>query len=393
MKKEILVVFGGVSPEHEVSVITAMQAIAALDSQKFNVSPLYITKSGRWLTGDSLSNLESYKDLKKLESNAEVCYFTTNSFGQVVLKTTKTGLFGKSKEVVISAAILALHGSEGENGAVQGLFETLNVPYTGSNVLASSVGMDKAVAKSLCRAAHLPVVDDVVIYENEWIGNETKILKEITSSLNLPVFVKPSSLGSSIGVNKVSDWDSLEQTIESVFRYDHKIIVENGVSPLVEINCSVMGNHEKIEASLCEQPKGKADFLSFEDKYMGSSSGKGMASTDRIIPAPISEDHTKQIQSLAKSVFRTLQSSGLARLDFLLNQNTNEVFFNEINTIPGSFSFYLWDKSGYDFPSLLERLVEIAEQNHRLKNGRTRSYETNLLSTKATTGLKSLKGK
>lgn len=393
MKKEILVIFGGVSPEHEVSVITAMQAIAALNPEKFNVTPFYISKSGRWLTGESLSKLESYKDLKSLESNAHVCHFTTNSFGQVVLKWGKSGLFSRSNGIVISAALLALHGSEGENGSLQGLFETLNIPFTGSGVLGSSVGMDKAVAKALCRAANLPVVDDVVVYENAWVSNESTILAEIESKLKLPVFVKPCSLGSSIGVSKVSDWKDLEQTIESVFRYDHKIIVENGVHPLKEINCSVMGNHEKVEASVCEQPKGKADFLSFEDKYLGSSAGKGMASTDRIIPAPISSEITLEIQNLAKSVFKTLQASGLARLDFLVNDETNDVFFNEINTIPGSFSFYLWNKSGYEFPQLLERLIEIAEQNHRLKNGRTRYYETNLLSTKAVTGLKSLKGK
>ncbi|HKJ32936.1 MAG TPA: hypothetical protein VKA34_13960, partial [Balneolales bacterium] len=223
----------------------------------------------------------------------------------------------------------------------------------------------------------------------EWEQHQSEILKKV-GNLSYPVFVKPDRLGSSIGVIQGKDEESTIEAIETAFRYDVKLIVEKAIIPVKEINCSVLGNFREANASVCEQPKGNTELLTFEDKYL-SGDGKGMASADRIIPAPISDELTHKIQNLSVEIFQTLEASGVARLDFLVNEETKEIYFNEINTIPGSFSFYLWDKSSYEFPKLLEKLIEIAIENHREKNGRVRSYETNLLSKKSVEGIKGLK--
>jgi len=388
--RNILVAFGGVSPEHEVSVITALQAVSALEETSFHPIPLYVTKSGKWLTGTSLLDLENYQDLKKIESIASPCTFAHTSDGRAVLMETETkGIFKKPAQFNIYAALAAFHGSEGENGAFQGMCEMFNIPYTGSGILGSSVGMDKSIAKDICRSHDISVVPSVTFYESEWEQHQSEILKKV-GNLSYPVFVKPDRLGSSIGVIQGKDEESTIEAIETAFRYDVKLIVEKAIIPVKEINCSVLGNFREANASVCEQPKGNTELLTFEDKYL-SGDGKGMASADRIIPAPISDELTHKIQNLSVEIFQTLEASGVARLDFLVNEETKEIYFNEINTIPGSFSFYLWDKSGYEFPKLLEKLIEIAIENHREKNGRVRSYETNLLSKKSVEGIKGLK--
>lgn len=384
--------FGGVSPEHEVSVLTALQAVSALKETSYHPVALYITKSGRWLTGDPLLELENYQDLKKLEAQATPCTFEIDETGRALLtETGKKGLFQKPEKTPIHTVLMSFHGSDGENGAFQGLMESLNLPYSGSGILGSSLGMDKWRAKIFCRANDIPVTDDVSFTETEWEKNQDSILKKV-ESLNWPVFVKPVHLGSSIGVIKCSDQKKLIESVETAFRYDARLIVEEAVHPLMEINCSVLGNEESAQASVCEQPISKEELLTFEEKYLSDGGdGKGMASADRRIPAPISDELTKQIQELSIRIFQTMDCSGVARLDFLINADSNKIYFNEINTIPGSFSFYLWDKTEISYPRLLERLISLAQDRHRQKNGRIRSYETNLLSKKSVQGIKGLK--
>ena len=390
-EKNLLIAFGGVSPEHEVSVLTALQAASALSETEYHPIPLYVSKTGKWLTGSPLLELENYQDLKQLELSGIPCTFAHDQLGRPVLLELKNkGLFSKPAQFPLHAVLIAFHGSEGENGSFQGLCEMFNIPFTGSGVLGSAVGMDKSVAKDLCRSYDIPVVPSVTFFESEWINNMEAILNDI-KKLGFPVFVKPARLGSSIGVIKSADRVQTINAIETAFRYDPKIIVEKAIAPLTEINCSVLGNPEEALPSICEQPKGKEELLSFEDKYLSGDSGKGMASADRIIPAPISEELTQQIQAIAVRTFKALGASGVARLDFLINAETKEFYFNEINTIPGSFSFYLWDKSGYEFPELLKKMIEIAIEAHKQKNGHIRSYETNLLSKKSVEGIKGLK--
>lgn len=387
----VIIAFGGVSPEHEVSVITAMQAAAALKEKPYRLVPLYITKQGYWFTGPLLLELETYKDLKSLESKAQSCHFAIDEHGKTVLLSGKSGLFNKSESIAIKAVIVAFHGSEGENGSFQGLCEQYNIPYTGCGVTASALGMDKRLAKRICKSEGIPVVDDVWVTETGWSAGSGSIITDI-EKLGYPVFVKPVHLGSSIGVMKARSREDLQEAIETAFRYDSHLIVEKAVSPLIEINCSVLGDGADAEASVCEQPLSRDELLSFEDKYLGDA-GKGMASATRLIPAPVGDELTLAIRETSLRVFRLLDCSGLVRLDFLVEKESGTFFFNEINTIPGSFSFYLWDKSGSTFPGILDRLIRIAEMRYREKNGRVRSYETNLLSTKAVRGLKGIKGK
>jgi D-alanine-D-alanine ligase len=387
----VIIAFGGVSPEHEVSVITAMQAAAALREKPYRLVPLYITKQGYWFTGPRLLELETYKDLKSLESQAQPCHFAIDEHGKTVLLSGKSGLFSKPETIAIKAVIVAFHGSEGENGSFQGLCEQYNIPYTGCGVTASALGMDKRLAKRICKSEGIPVVDDVWVTETGWSAGPDSIIAAI-EKLGYPVFVKPVHLGSSIGVMKARTREDLQEAIETAFRYDSHLIVEKAVSPLIEINCSVLGDGADAEASVCEQPLSRDELLSFEDKYLGDA-GKGMASATRLIPAPVGDELTLAIRETSLRVFRLLDCSGLVRLDFLVEKESGTFYFNEINTIPGSFSFYLWDKSGSTFPGILDRMIRIAEMRHREKNGRVRSYETNLLSTKAVRGLKGIKGK
>jgi len=390
--KHILVAFGGPSPEHEVSVLTAMQVIAALSDSAATLIPLYITKSGQWLTGDFLKNLESYQDLKSLPAKAIPCTFIIQPNGRTVLSEAgRGGIFAKPRTWSVDVVIPAFHGSDGENGSFQGVCETFNLPYTGSGVLGSASGMNKATAKIICRALGFPVVPDVHFFESGWVANRAQLTAQI-EQLGYPVFVKPVNLGSSIGVTRCADTTSLITHVETAFRYDAHLLVEKGVHPLMEINCSVIGTPEHAEASVLEHPVGSGELLSFADKYQRGESTKGMASADRIIPAPLNAETTQNIQELAVSIFRALECSGLARLDFLMNAESGEVYFNEINTIPGSFSFYLWAHSDVSFDALMLRLIDIALKRHQQKNGRVRSYDTNLLSQKAVRGLKGLKG-
>ncbi len=391
--RNLVVAFGGVSPEHEVSVLTAMQVIASLKETNYNIIPLYISKSGRWLTGDKLLEMENYQDLDELKKQATHCTFSHDDLGKpVLLETEKKGFFNSAESYPIYTLIPAFHGSEGENGSFQGTCEMYNVPYAGSGVFASSLGMDKIKAKDICRAHDIPVVEGYDFFESEWVKDQQSILK-FAEQLGYPVILKPVNLGSSIGVSRAEHEDELIEAVETAFRYDENLMVEKAISPLIEINCSVLGTAHNLQTSVCERPLGQEETLSFEDKYQSDNgSQKGMASADREIPADISDDLTHKIQSLSERIFKLFRASGIARLDFLVNGDTEELYFNEINTIPGSFSFYLWEESGMNMRELMLKLIDIATKQHQKKVGRIRSYDTNLLNEKAVKGIKGLKG-
>ena len=387
----LVVAFGGVSPEHEVSVLTAMQVMSTLLDSKYTILPLYISKSGQWLTGDILKDLKQYGDLDSLIQQASPCYFNRNPLGRVVLEYAKKGLFSKPIQKPIYAIVVSFHGGAGENGSFQGICEQYNLPYTGSGVLASSLGMNKVKAKQLCEANHIPVTSSLNFYEEDWDCHNDTILKEV-EQLGYPVIVKPSSLGSSIGVKKVESQSALIRAVETAFRYDAQILIEEAVTPLIEINCAVLGTPESSISSVCERPLGSNEALSFADKYQrGGAAEKGMASADRVIPADISEELNQNIRALSKQIFRIFQATGVARIDYLVQKDTQKVYFNEINSIPGSFSYYLWEYSKLNFNDLLDQLIETAITVHQQKNGRILHYETNLLNDKAATGLKGSK--
>lgn len=412
------VAFGGVAPEHEVSVISSLQAAHELDRSRYKPIPIYIAKDGTWYTGDALLDPEAFKDLDDLRSRVTRVTLDPGTFGtlDLVEAQAKRGLLaGEPQRYRIDVMFLGFHGGEGESGGVQGLCETFNVPYTGSGILGSAIGIDKVHSKMLCRDQEIPILDFVWFRDSEWGGQEEQWLDKIEQDLGYPVIVKPARLGSSIGINKADDREELDYAIEEAIRYDDKIVVEHAVTQLREINCSVLGDPFEAEASVLEEPvrtEGE-ELLSFEEKYMrgegggakdgaptprprrrGSKQGRGaqgMASLDRLIPAPLSDAQTKEIRELGVRIFQVFECAGVARIDFILDGETNKVYFNEINTIPGSFSFYLWDPSGVTFDELTHRMIELALKRHRQKNGRVRSYDVNLLSERSLGGLKGVK--
>ncbi|MDQ7040651.1 MAG: D-alanine--D-alanine ligase family protein [Rhodothermus sp.] len=400
------VVFGGVSPEHEVSVITGLQAAAALDRARYEVVPLYIAKDGSWYTGSILLELEAYQDLDALRQAAIPVRFAPAVHGRLLLVEARPRRWPwqRARRYLVDVVLLALHGGEGENGGVQGLCETLNVPYTGSGVLGSSLGMDKVLSKLLCREQGIPVVDFRWFREADWADHEEAWLDRLEAELGYPMVVKPARLGSSIGIQRVEDRAALDAAIEEAFRYDEKVVVERAVRQLREVNCAVLGDPSEARPSVLEEPvrSGQTSLLTFQDKYMrgGGKSGwqgrkqqmsQGMASLDRIIPAPLDETKTRVIQEMAVRVFQLFECAGVARIDFLLDDETGQVYFNEINTIPGSFSFYLWEPAGVPFNALMDELIRLAQKRHREKNGRVRSYDVNLLSMRSLQGLKGTK--
>lgn len=393
MSTRILLAFGGNSPEHEVSVISALQAAAALNEiGGYEIIPLYIAKDSTWFTGSILLELSEYERLSALLKKAQNCSFAHDEYGRVVLRESRSSWFSKPKEWVPDIALLAFHGAEGENGAFQGLCEQYNLAYTGSGVLASSIGMDKERAKQIAHLAGVPVVEGFTLDEQIWVAERDQVITKMLT-LGLPLIVKPKSLGSSIGVGKINENEQITSAIESALQYDSTVLIEKMVTPLAEVNCSVLSTINGYELSVCEMPKGSADLLSFNDKYLSDLGTKGMASADRIIPAPIDDSLKERIQSYTLSIAKALNIGGVARLDFLMNADTKDVYFNEVNTIPGSFSFYLWKYSNKSFGQLLNDCIADGLKRHQQKTGRVRHYETNLLSKRASTGLKSLKNK
>lgn len=384
-------------------MITGIQALHALSDTDYQAVPIYVDKSGRWFAGEILRDIEQYRDPKRLTRVAHEVRPVAGTGSRLNLEGLGKGFFSRAFRDSVDVLLLAMHGSEGENGSLQGLCETLNVPYTGSDVTASAIGMDKVVAKALCRESDIPVVDGVVLREHEWRGQEDARLRHCEAALGFPMIVKPSRLGSSIGIHKVTDLASLESAIEDGLRLDERILVEACIQSLREFNCSVLGDMQSADLSVIEEPVRVAgeDLLSFEQKYQrggkdsGAKSavgGQGMASLDRIIPARIPDELAANLRRLAYKIFRTLGCDGVARIDFLYDDSQERLYFNEINTIPGSFSFYLWQPAGIPFDKLLSRLIEIAVDRHRRKLGKIRSYDTDLLSRNALRGVKGKTG-
>lgn len=392
------VLFGGESPEHEVSVITGLQAIEHFDRATFTPIPIYISKSGHWYTGDVLLDISEYRNLDNVIQKADRAHLEQSEQRGAFLISGKAGLFKKPVSVLLDVMFIALHGGPGEKGAIQGLCESFGLPYTGSGLLGSTVGMDKVISKMLCRQQNIPVVDWIAFRESEWSGHEDEWLNRIGDDIGYPCVVKPARLGSSIGISVVSDRKELDHGIEEALRYDDKVVVEHAVPDLREINCSVIGDADFAEASVLEEPvrSSGGTILSFTDKYQrGSKSSKGsqqpsagMASLDRIIPAPLTENDAHKIRAIAIRVFQLFECAGVARIDFLMNRETGDIYFNEINTIPGSFSFYLWDAAGVSFGDLIRRLIEGALERFSKERSRIRSYDTNLLADYKPSGIK-----
>lgn len=375
--KKVGVVFGGRSVEHEVSVITGMQVIENINKKKYEVVPIYITKEGKWLTGDCLLDFSNFKNNKL--SEAQEIFVSPNCGNYNIYPNPENiGLFGKKVLGSLDVVFPALHGTHGEDGSIQGLFELMDIPYTGCNVLASSVGMDKILMKDVYKANGIPIVNYHWFYRSNWRNNKDSVVKEIEEKLKYPVFVKPANLGSSIGINIAKNQEALIEAIEIAVNYDRKVIIEQAVETPREINCAVLGYDQELTTSLCEEPLGWEDVLTFEDKYVKSNAKGGKSSGERrIIPADISDELRTKIEELAKKSFLCIDAKGTARIDFLVDKDEN-VFVNEINTIPGSFGFYLWEGKGYSFERLVDELINIAIVTHEDKKSNMYNFDANL---------------
>lgn len=375
MKKRVGVVFGGRSVEHEVSVITGMQVIENIDKTKYDVVPIYINKEGKWLTGNSLMNFKNFKE-DNLKDAKEIIMTSVYKDNKYYTHPEAIGFLGKKLMETVDIMFIALHGTNGEDGTIQGLFELIDIPYTGGGVLASSVGMDKVTMKDVFKAHGLPIVDYIWFFRKRWFDNKEEIIKEVEEKLGYPVFVKPANLGSSVGITKAKDKNTLMDAIEIAIRYDRKIIIEKSVENPREINCAVMGYDDNVKASLCEEPVGWKDLLTYEDKYINSNT-KGSKGSSRNIPADLPEETTNLIQDTAQKAFMAIDCRGNARIDFLLDQS-GKVFVNEINTLPGSVAYYLWEPLGISFKDLINEIIDISLAAHMEKNENMYSYDVDL---------------
>jgi D-alanine--D-alanine ligase len=385
MKLNIAVVFGGRSVEHEISVLSAQQCIAALDKNKYQVIPLYVSKQGQWYTGDRLLDLENYRDLEKLLVQSQKILLSQNAGSGKIYKEP-TWFFGSKQIAAIDVIFPVIHGTYGEDGTLQGLFETMNIPYVGCDVLASAITMDKVTTKMILRSADILVLDDFWFYASAWIEAKDAVMAKIKAKFNYPLIVKPGNLGSSIGVTAANNDNELEDAIDLAVSMSQCILIEPKISNFKEVNCSVLGDREAVEVSVCEEPIRADKILSYQDKYLGGAKnktgaigGKGMSDAKRKIPAEISQETSARIQAIAKQAFVTLNCSGVVRIDFLIDQNTNEIYLCELNTIPGSLAFYLWEPVGVSFTVLMDRLIGLALKRHRENNNLIVSYGTNIL--------------
>lgn len=405
MKIKVGVIFGGESVEHEVSVISAMQAMNKLDQEKYEIIPIYITKDREWYTGEMLKDIEVYQDLsliKKYGKNV-VLYYRDGSF--VLQKKS----FPRTIVGEVDIVLPIVHGTNVEDGGLQGYLQTIGVPFVGSDVYASVVGQDKVFMKDIWKNAKLPMTDYVWFYDIDYKQDSDEVIKKV-EKLSYPVIVKPATTGSSVGIAVCGNREELVSAIDDAIQYDKKILVEEVVQNLKEVNIAVMGNYEHQKVSEIEEVLSANKFLTYADKYIGDGKGKlkgvkapvkgaskGMASANRKLPAELSEKVRKEVEDVAREAFRALGSSGNSRIDFLVDEKTNKVYINEINSIPGSLAFYLWEAKEIDFSTVLDEMINIGVKDYKKRVSKTHSFETNILQGFAAhggvKGLKGMKGK
>lgn len=396
MKIKVGVIYGGNSVEHEVSIITAVQAMSFMDTDKYDIVPIYITKDRTWYTGKMLMDMDVYKDFDSLKKYAKsVCL--TNIDGEFCLQATK-GLFRKIVDK-IDIAFPIVHGKGVEDGSLEGYLESVGIPTVGPSLLGAALGQDKIVMKQVLDSYKIPNPEYTWFFDFEYQNDNEEIIKRI-EKLKYPVIVKPARLGSSIGIKIAKDRNELIDSIEDAIKYDNKILVEKVIKDLKEVNCAVLGNSEYQETSLIALMKTKNEFLTYEDKYLSGGKGKkgikgvkggNMSTSEFDIPAKISKELEDEVKELAKKTFKALDLSGVARIDFLIDNKTNKVYVNEPNTIPGSLSFYLFKPAGKEYKTLLDEMITMSIKKFKNESKKISSFESNILSTY--NGSKGVKGK
>ena len=392
MKIRVAMFFGGKSVEHEVSVISGIQAYLAMDTDKYDVTPVYMTKKNEMYIGADIGKIESYKDINALLKRSKRVIMI-NENGRVSLVEYPLKKFGKNLSVEIDVAFPVVHGTNVEDGAFQGYLKTMGIPFVGCDVTASAVGMDKYIMKEVLKGYDVPVLDALLFTGADYADVES-VLNRIEEKLGYPVIVKPVNLGSSVGITVAKDRASLENAVDEAFRYATKVLVEHAITNLREVNCSVLGDENDAIASECEEPLHTKDILSYEDKYVSNAKNggsKGMASVSRRIPAEISSKERDEIRELAVRSFKALGCNGVSRIDFMIDEDNGKLYFNEINTIPGSLAFYLWEPVGVPYSELLDRMIKLAIKRTRAEENLTFTFNTNILANAGFGGAKGVK--
>ena len=391
MKISVGVMFGGKSTEHDISIISAIQAINYMDKSKYDVTPIYITKNNEFYIGENIGKIESYTKLDALlkESTRVI---PTSDGKKVNLVRFPMKKFGNNVVGSIDVAFPIVHGTNVEDGTLQGFLSMLNIPYVGCDVTASAVGMDKYVMKTVLAHNDIPVLDCLRFTSKDYDENTDNIVSKVEEKIGYPVIVKPINLGSSIGISKADDKIQLYSALDKAFSYADKILIERAIVNLKEINCAVLGDYTDAQASECEEPVNGDEILTFENKYMsggkgskgaktnGAKSGsQGMASLARKIPADISEERRDEIRKMAVDAFKCLGCNGVTRIDFMIDMDQDKVYLNEVNTIPGSLSFYLWEPMGLPYGKLLDNMINLAFKREREQSEITFSFDSSVL--------------
>ena len=388
MKTKVAMLFGGKTVEHEVSVISGIQAVMAMNTEKYEVIPVYMTKDNDMYIGEDIGKIESYRNIPELLKKSHRVIMV-NDGGRVSLVQYPPKKWGGMKPVQIDIAFPVVHGTNVEDGALQGYLKTVGVPFVGPDVTSSAISMDKFITKAVLKEAGVPVLDAKVYTMADYEDPEG-IADDIEKTFGYPAIIKPVNLGSSVGIGIAKNRVELIDAIDDAFRYASRVMAEHAISKLREINCAVLGDENEAEASECEEPMTSGEILSYEDKYVNGggkkggvkgagSKGAGMANLSRKIPAELSPEKREEIRELAVKSFKALGCCGVSRIDFMIDEDTGKLYFNEINPIPGSLSFYLWEPVGVPYKELLDRMIELAMKRARMEDSLTFTFDTNIL--------------
>ena len=425
MKITVGLLFGGRSVENEISVVTALQTLESMNKEKYEVVPIYIAKTGKWYTGEKLLTVANYRDMNTLLSQCSEVYMRP-VFGDKNLYLVNPGLFSKGVVAALDVILPTLHGTNCEDGTLQGVLTSIGIPFVGCNTLASANGMDKITMKMILKDCDIPVVDYFWFNDKEWYANQDAVIERLEAKLSYPVIVKPANSGSSVGIKAAHNRDELIEAVEYAASFTTRVIVERLVTQVKEVNCSVKGDYNDCETSVCEVPMRSGEILSYQDKYMrgggtkgakggvksGAAAGlsdgaasesasgegascdaaaegascenEGMRSLLRELPANLPAGETERIQELARATFRALACDGLSRIDFIIDESDRSIYVNEINTIPGSLSNYLWeatpkaDGEKYRFSEVLDGLIEGAFARSREEGFKVTDFGGNI---------------
>ena len=390
-KLQLGVIYGSRTCEHEVSVISALQLMRAVDPERYDVIPIYISMRGEWFSGDALLDMKTYSSFDENAKGIMRVQLDVTA-GSGVLTTTEPakGLFKQEKQRTVArldCVIPVMHGMHGEDGTLQGMLELCNLPYASSGVAASAVGMDKVFMKQFFQGGGFPVLPSCWYLRSAFENAPDQVLDGVEEQLGYPVFVKPAMLGSSIGVSKAKNHEELAAALDLAFEFDRKVLVEKGLEHLLELNCAVLGVSGDAIPSEIEMPVTGGDLLSFVDKYIQGGGGlKGMASLKRVLPAPIEPELRARIQKLSVDIFNSMDCKGVVRIDYMFDLDANALYITEINIIPGSLAFYLWEACGVPYRELVDRLVSCAMKAHEEKNNSNYAFSSDILSNLALGG-------